>query len=98
MKNLPAVWETQFPSLGWEDPLKKGMATYSSILASTIAWTEESCRLQSMGPTYRMTLSLSVTIEWKQTWLPVVDIGAHSYRVLGPYPITSGPRDALHPV
>ena len=33
VKNLPAVWETWVPSLGWEDPLKKGMATHSSILA-----------------------------------------------------------------
>ena len=33
VKNLPAVWETWFPSLGWEDPLEEGMATYSSILA-----------------------------------------------------------------
>ena len=33
VKNLPAVWETWFRSLGWEDPLEEGMATYSSILA-----------------------------------------------------------------
>ena len=32
-KNLPAMLETQVPSLGWEDPLVKGMVTYSSILA-----------------------------------------------------------------
>ena len=32
VKNLPAVWETQVQSLGWEDPLEKGMATHSSIL------------------------------------------------------------------
>ena len=32
-KNLPAIQETQIQSLGWEDPLKKGMVTYSSILA-----------------------------------------------------------------
>ena len=32
-KNLPAVWETWVQSLGWEDPLDKGMATHSSILA-----------------------------------------------------------------
>ena len=34
---------------GWEDPLEKGMATHSSILACRIPWTEESGRLQSMG-------------------------------------------------
>ena len=33
VKNLPAMLETQVPSLGWEDPLEKGMATHSSILA-----------------------------------------------------------------
>ena len=31
--NLPAMWETQVQSLGWENPLEKGMATHSSILA-----------------------------------------------------------------
>ena len=35
--------------LGWEDPLKKGMAIHSSILAWKIPWTEEPCRLQSTG-------------------------------------------------
>ena len=33
VKNLPAMWETWVQSLGWEDPLDKGMATHSSILA-----------------------------------------------------------------
>ena len=33
VKNLPAMWETQVQSLGWEDPLEKGMATHSTILA-----------------------------------------------------------------
>ena len=49
LKNLPAMWETQVWSLGWEHPLEKGMATHSSILAWTIPWTEEPTRLQSMG-------------------------------------------------
>ena len=35
--------------LGWEDPLEKGMATHSSILAWRIPWTEEPVRLQTMG-------------------------------------------------
>ena len=39
-KNLPAMWETQVQSLGQEDPLEKGMATHSSILAWRILWTE----------------------------------------------------------
>ena len=49
VKNLPAVQETGAQSLGWEDPLKKGMTTHSSILAWRIPWTEEPGRLQSMG-------------------------------------------------
>ena len=43
------MWETQVQYLGGEDPLEKGMATHSSILAWRIPWTEEPGRLQSMG-------------------------------------------------
>ena len=39
VKNLPAMWETGVQSLGWEDPLEKGMATHSSILAWRIPQT-----------------------------------------------------------
>ena len=49
VKNLPAVQETQVQSLGQEDPLEKGMATHSSILAWRIPWTEEPSGLQSKG-------------------------------------------------
>ena len=49
VKSLPAVQETQVQSLGEEEPLKKEMATHSSILAWKIPWTEEPGRLQSMG-------------------------------------------------
>ena len=52
VKHLPAVQEMQetwVPSLGWEDPLEKGMATHSSILAWKIPWTEEPGGLQSLG-------------------------------------------------
>ena len=48
-KNLPAVWKTWVRSLGWKEPLEKGMATQSSILAWRIPWTEEPGGLQSMG-------------------------------------------------
>ena len=41
VKNLPVMQETQVPSLVREDPLEKGMATYFSILAWRIPWTEE---------------------------------------------------------
>ena len=49
VKNPPAVQETQVQSHGREDPLKKGMATHSGILAWRIPWTEESGGLQSTG-------------------------------------------------
>ena len=49
VKNLPAVQETWVQSLGQEDALEKGKATYSSILAWRIPWTEEPGGLQSMG-------------------------------------------------
>ena len=39
VNSLPAMWETSVWSLGWEDPLEKGMATHSSILAWRIPWT-----------------------------------------------------------
>ena len=50
VKNLPAIWETWVQFLGWEDPLQKGMATHSSILA----WVVYSMGLQSSG-TERLT-------------------------------------------
>ena len=48
-KNLPAMQETQLQSLGREDPLEKGMATHSNILAWRTPGTEEPGRLQSIG-------------------------------------------------
>ena len=63
--NLPTMQETWVQSLGREDPLEKGMATHSSILAWKIPWTEEPGGLQSMGSqesgtTEQLTLSLSL--------------------------------------
>ena len=49
VKNLPAMWETCVPSLGWEDSLKNGIETHSRIIAWKIPFTEEPGRLQSMG-------------------------------------------------
>ena len=57
VKNLPAMQETQVGYLGGEDPLEKGMATHSSILAWRIPWTEEAGRLQSMGPQSQTQMS-----------------------------------------
>ena len=48
VKNLPAMWETWVQSLGWDDPLEKGMATHSSIPSWRIPWTDEPGGLQSM--------------------------------------------------
>ena len=50
VKNLQETEETWVQSLGQEDPLEEGMATHSNILAWRIPWTEESDRLQSIGP------------------------------------------------
>ena len=47
--NLLAVWETWVRSVGQEDPLEKGLATHSRILAWRILWREESGRLESLG-------------------------------------------------
>ena len=49
VKNLPAIQENRIRFLGREDPLEKGMATQSSILAWRIPWTKEPGGLQSMG-------------------------------------------------
>ena len=49
IKNLPATQKTRIPSLHLEDPLEKGMAIHSSILAWRIPWTEEPGGLQSVG-------------------------------------------------
>ena len=49
IKNLPDMQETQVQSLGGEDPLEKGMATHSSILAWKVPWMEEPGGLQCIG-------------------------------------------------
>ena len=67
VKNLTAIWETWVQSLGWENPLKNGKASHSSILAWRIPSTEEPGRLHSMGSkesdtTERLPLSLFFTL------------------------------------
>ena len=49
VKNLPVMWETWVLSLGWEDPLEKGKATHSNILAWRIPWTLKSMGSQRIG-------------------------------------------------
>ena len=68
VKSLPAMRETWVQSLGWEDPLKKGMVTQSSSLAWRIPWTEKPGRLYSpwgrkqWNTTERLTSSLSLRV------------------------------------
>ena len=70
VKNLPAMQETCIQSLGWEDPLEKGMATHSSILAWRIPWTEVAWQVTVHGVAkswtrlrdwHFLSLSLSLT-------------------------------------
>ena len=74
VKNLPAMLETQVQSLGWEDPLEKGMAIHSSILAWRIPWTEEPGRLQQIWE-YRnllevlISFSLNICMPKKDCWI-----------------------------
>ena len=52
VENLPAIQETQVQSLGWEDPLEKGMATHSSTLTNSVdrrAWRVQSVGSQRVG-------------------------------------------------
>ena len=54
VKNPPAMWETWVQSLGWEDPLEKGMATHSSILTWRFPWTSWS--MKDLDTTERLSL------------------------------------------
>ena len=63
VKNLPAMRETWVPSLGWEDPLEKGKAAHSSILAWRIPGTVQSMRLQRVGHDWT-TFTHSFTGKW----------------------------------
>ena len=71
VKNLPAMWDTWVRSLSWEDALEKEMATYSSILAWRIPWTEGPNRLQSMGLQRvghdRAADTIAFTLDWDQS-------------------------------
>ena len=60
LRNLPAIQETWIRSLGWEDPLEKGMATHSSFLAWRAPWTKKPGRLHSMGSQSWTGLTLSL--------------------------------------
>ena len=75
VKNLLTIPETWVLFLGQEDPLEKGMATHSSILAWRIPWTEEPGGLQSMGSLrgghdWATSLSLFTFTQWRRQWQP----------------------------
>ena len=59
VKKPPSMLETRIRSLGWEDPLEKGMATHSSILAWRISWTVYPWGLKESDTTEQLSLSLS---------------------------------------
>ena len=80
VKNPPTTLETQVPSLGQEDPLEKGMATHSSILASEIPRSEEPGGLQSMeSQKSQMWLSCYIKtikwFKWLRAWLLSESVG-----------------------
>ena len=56
VKNLPAMWESWLRSLGWEDPLEKGTATHSSLLAWRIPWTVYPQGHKELDMTERLSL------------------------------------------
>ena len=73
VKNLPATQDARVWSLGGEDPLEKGMATHSSILAWRIPWTEEPAGLQTIGPqrvihTHTHTHTESLLVDSLRSW------------------------------
>ena len=59
VKNLPAVQETRVLSLDWEDPLKKGIANHSNVLAWRIPWTEEPRRLHTVHGVVKRKIQLN---------------------------------------
>ena len=64
LKRLPAMREIRVRSLGGEDPLEKGMATHSSILAWRIPWREDPGRLQSTG-SQRVRHCWATSLHWE---------------------------------
>ena len=92
VKNQPAMQETWVWSLDREDPLEKGMSTYSSILAWRIPWTEEPGKLQSMGSQRvrhdRVTKHTHVVYYWRRKWQPIpmfLPEKSHGQRILVGY-------------
>ena len=70
VKNLPAMWETCFQSLGWEDPLEEGMTTHSSILACRIPVNKGTWRATVHG----VTKSRTRLSDWAQYSTMIHDV------------------------
>ena len=73
VKNLPAIWETWVQSLGWEEPLEKGKATLSSILAWRIPWARQSLGCKESDMTERVSLHITYSMDMnlsrlQETW------------------------------
>ena len=68
VKNLPAIQENWVPSLGWEDPLEKGKATHSSILAWRIPWTVQSMGSQRVRHDWVTSLSFLLALLTLLLW------------------------------
>ena len=75
VKNLPAMQETWVRSLGWEDPLEKGMAMHCSILAWEIPWTEE----PGTGCSPCGCKELDVTEAMQQTGALILGMSVHTF-------------------
>ena len=75
LRSLPAMQKTQVQSVGQEDPLEKGMATHSSILAWEIPWTEELGGLQFMGlQRGRHDWATNIHISFWGDWLAFLEV------------------------
>ena len=75
VKNPPAIWETWVQSLGWEEPLEKGMVTHSSILSWRILYTSHSpCGCKESNTSEQLSLSLIILESWEE----VLNLNTHT--------------------
>ena len=94
------MWETQIQSLGWEDPLEKGKATHSSILACIVhgvaksqTWLSDLHSLTHSGPPVHVSFQISIAVSFR--YMPRVELLDHMaiyavFRVKPPYCFYSG--------
>ena len=78
VKTPPAVWETWIRSLCWEDPLEKGKATHSSILAWRIPWIYSPWGCKELDTTEQLSLSLFLSLIW--VWASKIINGRSSHK------------------